>query len=67
LHKVADDKDLADKTVEQPSKESQDCGKIKFEPHNNLILSMQEQILINLKDDFVLLLFVVSQKGGATH
>jgi len=40
LHKAADDGDLTDKIVEHPSKESQDCGKIRFVFHNNLILSM---------------------------
>ena len=45
LCKKTENKDLTDKIVDFPSKESQDCSKIRFEAHNNLILSMQEHIV----------------------
>jgi len=31
--------------MEYPSKEFKDCGKISFESHNNLILSMHDQLV----------------------
>jgi len=45
FHQVFDNEDLGNKTVEYPSNEPKDCGKIRFEFHNNLILSMQEQLM----------------------
>jgi len=37
-----------DRIVENPLEESQDCGKIRFGSHNNLILFMQEQLALTV-------------------
>jgi len=42
---VFGNEDIANKTIEYPSEKFQDCSKIMFEFHNNLILSIREKKL----------------------
>jgi len=39
-HQVSRDKDMANRTEKHPSERFKDCGKMRFESYNNLLLSL---------------------------
>ena len=59
IHQVSNDKDMTNKTEWHPFEKLKDCGKIRFESRDDLILSLQEHFPI----PNCLTLFDVS-KGG---